>query len=148
MTLRLLFLLCCLLALPPGRGIAACGETGLPVGELACRIDTALAAGDPTVCLEAEAPSVVFNCVGRYAEETGDVEACDLLAGQVPDTAPMPQAACRAGVAVAAGDPALCAAIGSGPLRGTCYLLLVAEHGDTRLCDRIETPELRRSCRD
>lgn len=130
-------------------GTAACNAPPLLAEQIACFRDAALAAGDPALCAAADDPVVRFQCLSLYAERRLDPAPCARIdAGASAAERQALQQACVAGVAIAAGDPALCEEAGIAALRDSCLMMLVTERGaDRALCARIENDLLREACR-
>lgn len=127
---------------------AACNAEPVITGQIACFRDAALAAGDAAICEAADDPVVRFQCLSLYAEGTLDAAPCARIdAGANAAETRALQQACIAGVAVKAGDPALCEDAAIAELRDSCLMMLVTEAGaDPALCDRIDNELLREAC--
>lgn len=126
----------------------ACNGAGIVTKQVECFLTAAEDAGDPGVCRQATELSVRFNCISVYAERREDPEACAEIAEEGAEGQAM-RDACLGGVALATGNPKLCAEAELPALRDACYLTLVLDHGgDPELCAKISLPALQTACRD
>lgn len=133
-------------ALAADPDLAACVAEAMPPKQIACLAKAAIAAGDPDLCLEAEAPAVRWRCVALYADQADDPALC----GIVPESEGVPASVsrdlCHVQLAISRRDPALCSGLTTPNLGDGCYLELVETGADPMLCERIANPDVRSVC--
>ncbi len=130
-----------------GQTDRACTEQLLLPAQIRCFLDLAKAANEPSICERAIDPTVRFHCLSLYAEHTLDATPCQrIVAGSETD---LLQASCVSGVAIAQRNPGLCAQVNSSGIRDSCYFLLVVQFdANPRICEQIENPALKTTCRE
>ena len=130
--------------------LAACLAEKFPTNQLRCLSAAATAAGDPTLCLAAEAPGVRWMCVARVArvaEAARAVAHCSALPEKEP-AAPkgLSRELCRVHLAIAWKRPDLCEGLATPNLEDACYLQMVEAGADAALCGRIANQVLKSVC--
>lgn len=129
------------------QGTAACPANLFLLKKITCFVTHAERRHDPSFCMKAKDP-VRFQCVSHYAEDMKDEAACELLFGPDKKSHSL-RDACVTGVAVAAKDIAACKHAQSRNSVDACYWLMVLKQGaDPALCDRIESPVLKKMCKN
>jgi hypothetical protein len=125
---------------------AACQGEAMAPKQIACLAKAAIAAGDPELCLEAEAPGVRWPCVALFADRADDPALCEILPESEGVPASVSRDLCHVQLAISRRDPALCSGLTTPNLGDGCYLELVETGGDRSLCERIANPDVRSVC--
>lgn len=129
-------------------GGAGCEKRVVLTARLACFLTAAEAAGDPSICQNSDEGPVVFNCLAKYAEDTGDAMVCSRIPDWVDPNVRLLRESCTIGVAVLKHDFGACARVAYRPSRDSCYFMMVKRAGAApEMCGRIESDVLRRACR-
>jgi hypothetical protein len=128
------------------QGLAACLAKALPPQQIACFAKAAIAAGDPSVCIEAEAPGVRWPCVALYADRADDPSHCGILPASAGVPASVSRELCQVQLAITRRDATLCDGLTTPNLGDGCYLQFVETGGERALCQRIANPDVRSVC--
>ena len=114
--------------------------------QIRCFLDAAETQGDIGLCEGAYDFAVRFNCISKFAENSGDLAAC----ARIPirnNRLLLMRDTCTAGVAAATRSPQLCGQVQLAVVRDACFLTQVVEFNAPReFCDRISKSPIRESC--
>jgi hypothetical protein len=125
---------------------AECRESGPLNNQLRCFLDAAEAQNNIGLCDGAYDFAVRFNCIAKFAENSGDPVACE----RIPirnNRLLLLRDSCTAGVAAANRAPELCEQVQLAVVRDTCFLIQVVEFdAASEFCDLITKTPIRESC--
>jgi hypothetical protein len=127
-------------------GSAGCRESGPLPNQIRCFLDAAEAEGDVGLCDGAYDFAVRFNCISKFAENSGDPVACERIPIRNNRLLLM-RDGCIAGVAAATRAPQLCEQVQLAVIRDACYITQVVElDAAAELCELISRPAVREIC--
>ena len=125
---------------------AGCRESGPLPNQIRCFLDAAEAEGDIALCNGAYDFAVRFNCISKFAENSGDPVACERIPIRNNRLLLM-RDSCTAGVAAATRSPQLCGQVQLAVVRDACFLTQVVEfNAAPEFCERITKAPVRESC--
>ena len=123
-----------------------CREEGPLPNEIRCFLEAAEAADDASVCDGAYDFAVRFNCISKFAENSGDPGPCDRIPIRNNRLLLM-RDACVSGVAAAIRLPQLCDQVQLAFMRDTCFMTQVLQYqAPPELCARIVRADVRELC--
>jgi hypothetical protein len=123
-----------------------CRESGPLPNQIRCFLDAAEAEGDVALCDGAYDFAVRFNCISKFAENSGDSVACERIPIRNNRLLLM-RDACTAGVAAATRTPQLCEQVQLAVVRDACYLTQVLEFDAApELCEFISRATVKEIC--
>jgi hypothetical protein len=127
-------------------GTGGCRESGPLPNQIRCFLDAAEAEGDVGLCDGAYDFAVRFNCISKFAENSGDPVACERIPIRNNRLLLM-RDGCISGVAAATRTPQLCEQVQLAVVRDACFLIQVVElDAAAELCEFISRPAVRDIC--
>jgi hypothetical protein len=116
-----------------------------PFRQISCYAAAAEAAGDVSVCDQAQHEGVRYQCYAVFAEYSVSEDVCTRIPVKNDEYRSLIDV-CLSDVAKNARDPGICAEIATGGLRDSCILKVAQETNDKTLCSRIRDPGLKSTC--
>lgn len=127
-------------------GANGCRESGPLPNQIRCFLDAAEAEGDIALCDGAYDFAVRFNCISKFAENSGDPVACERIPIRNNRLLLM-RDGCTAGVAAATRTPQLCEQVQLAVVRDACFMVQVVElDAAPELCEFISRAAVREIC--
>ncbi|NKB50435.1 MAG: hypothetical protein GKS02_13840 [Alphaproteobacteria bacterium] len=123
-----------------------CRESGPLPNQIRCFLDAAEAEGDVGQCDGAYDFAVRFNCISKFAENSGDPVACERIPIRNNRLLLM-RDSCVSGVAAATRAPQLCEQVQLDVVRDSCFLIQVLDlEANPQLCENITKAAVREIC--
>jgi hypothetical protein len=125
---------------------AECRDSEPLPNQIRCFLDAAEAQNNIGLCDGAYDFAVRFNCISKFAENSGDPVACE----RIPirnNRLLLFRDSCTAGVAAATRAPELCEQVQLAVVRDACFLTQVVEFdAASEFCNRITKSPIREIC--